>query len=103
NLASLTTLNRPMLLEWEDSFLRLHEVTYKRRNFIYFGIRSEVSCLENVNLSVQYIPAMSCHRWPISHERLRRSGSNAAFLVQLLPRVLLEASRCFPHCRCWLW
>src|SRR6267378_8582876 len=43
---------------WWYSFLRLHELTYKHRNFICFGIKSEVSCVENVNLSVRYIPAI---------------------------------------------
>src|SRR6266446_9128021 len=48
-----------MLREWQYSFLRLHELTYyKRRNFIRLGIKSEVSCVENVNLSVRYIPAI---------------------------------------------
>ena len=42
----------------EYSFLPLHELTYKRRNFICFGIKSEMSCVENVNLSVRYIPAI---------------------------------------------
>src|SRR6266853_5131102 len=47
-----------MLREWSYSFLRLHELIHKRRNFICFGIKSEVSCVENVNLSVWYIPAI---------------------------------------------
>src|ERR1700686_32566 len=47
-----------MLREWWYSFLRLHELTYKRRNFICFGVKSKVSCVENVNLSVRYIPAI---------------------------------------------
>src|SRR5713101_4585624 len=47
-----------MLRDWKYSFLRLHELTYKRRNFIRFGIKSEVSCVENVNLSVRHIPAI---------------------------------------------
>src|SRR6266436_2979883 len=40
------------------SFLRLHELTYERRNFICLGIKSKVSCIENVNFSVRYIPAI---------------------------------------------
>src|ERR1700686_1612460 len=47
-----------MLREWWYSFLRLHELTYKRRNFICFGVKSKVPCVENVNLSVRYIPAI---------------------------------------------
>src|SRR6266436_3241344 len=47
-----------MLREWWYSFLRLHELTYKHRNFIRFGIKSEVSSVENVNLSVRYVPAI---------------------------------------------
>src|SRR6266566_8513063 len=47
-----------MRRDWWYSFLRLHELIYKRRNFIRFGIESEVSCVENVNLSVRYIPAI---------------------------------------------
>ena len=47
-----------MLLEWQFSFLRLHELIYKRRNFICFGIKSKVSCVENVNLGIRYIPAI---------------------------------------------
>src|ERR1700736_27532 len=47
-----------MRRDWWYSFLRLHELIYKRRNFIRFGIKSEVSCVENVNLSVRYIPAI---------------------------------------------
>src|SRR6266446_6264682 len=48
-----------MLREWQYSFLRLHELTYyKRRNFVCLGIKGEVSCVENVNLSVRYIPAI---------------------------------------------
>jgi hypothetical protein len=51
--------NRPMLRDWYYSFLHLHELTNKLRNVICFGIKSEVSCVENVNLSVRYIPAIS--------------------------------------------
>src|SRR6266481_9297274 len=47
-----------MLRDWKYSFLRLHELIYKRRDFIRFGIKSEVSCVENVNLSVRYIAAI---------------------------------------------
>src|SRR6266478_5494066 len=47
-----------MRRDWWYSFLRLHELIYKRRNFIRFGIKSEVPCVENVNLSVRYIPAI---------------------------------------------
>src|ERR1700680_3153011 len=47
-----------MLRDWKYSFPRLHELIYQRRNFIRFGIKSEVSCVENVNLSVRYIPAI---------------------------------------------
>src|ERR1700675_2464753 len=47
-----------MLREWWCSFLRLYELTYKRRNFFCSGIKSKVSCVENVNLSVRYIPAI---------------------------------------------
>src|SRR5216684_5814892 len=47
-----------MFCEWQYSFLRLHEPIYKRRNFIRFGIKREVSCVENVNLSVRYIAAI---------------------------------------------
>jgi hypothetical protein len=47
-----------MLRECEYSFLLLHELTYKRRNFICFGIKSEVSCVENSNLSVRYVPVV---------------------------------------------
>ena len=46
-----------MLRESQYSFLR-HELTYKRCNFICFGIKSEVSCVENVNLSVRYVSAI---------------------------------------------
>src|SRR6476661_108160 len=48
-----------MLREWSYSFLPLHELTYERRNFICSGIKSEVPCVDNVNLSVRYIPAIS--------------------------------------------
>src|SRR5882762_6958120 len=47
-----------MLRESWCSFLPLHELTYKCRNFICFGIKSEVTCVENVNLSVRYVPAI---------------------------------------------
>jgi hypothetical protein len=51
----MTTSNRPMLREWQYSFLRLHELTYKRRHFTCFGIKSEVSCVENMNLTLDSI------------------------------------------------
>src|SRR6202051_600266 len=47
-----------MRRDWWYSSLRLHELIYKRRNFIRFGIKSEVSSVQNVNLSVRYISAI---------------------------------------------
>src|SRR6266478_2164800 len=47
-----------MRRDWWYSFLRLHELIYKRRNFIRFRIKSEVPCVENVNLSVRHIAAI---------------------------------------------
>src|SRR6266403_4398880 len=47
-----------MLRDWKYSFLRLHELIHKCHNFIRFGIKTKVSCVENVNLSVRYIPAI---------------------------------------------
>src|SRR5260370_42502961 len=52
----------------EYSFLRLHELIYKRRNFIRFGIKSEVSCVENVNLSVRYIAAIGLRLRQVERE-----------------------------------
>ena len=54
--SEVTTLNRPMLREWSYSFLPLHELTYERCNFICSGIKSEVPGVDNVNLSLRYIP-----------------------------------------------
>src|SRR6266852_2539371 len=50
-------LMKPCLLD-RYSFLHLHELTYERCNFICLGIKSKVSCIENVNFSVRYIPAI---------------------------------------------
>jgi len=38
-------------------FSASHELTYKLRNFICFGIKSEVPSVENVDLSIRYVPA----------------------------------------------
>jgi len=46
-----------MLREWSYSFLPLQELTYERCNFICSGIKSKVPRVNNVNLSVRYIPA----------------------------------------------
>jgi hypothetical protein len=40
-------------------FLSLHELTYQCRNFIGFGIKREVSCVEHVHLGVRYVLAVA--------------------------------------------
>ena len=44
-----------MLRECEYSFLHLHELTYKRRNFIRCRIQREMTTIDNVDFSVGHI------------------------------------------------
>src|SRR6266481_3998338 len=81
-----------MLREWPYSLLPLHELTYKRRNFIRSGIKSEVSCIENVNLSVRYIPAIGF--------RLREFEREVIFAPNHQQARLLLAHPCLPFGIC---
>src|SRR5216683_3964147 len=56
--ASLPGRDKPHLRGHARSSLPPHELTHKRRNLICFGIEREVSSVENVNLSVRYVPAI---------------------------------------------
>ena len=58
NLASLTVANQPGFAT-SCLFVRLQELTYKRRKFVCPGIKSEVSCVEYMHLSARNILAVS--------------------------------------------
>src|ERR1700686_198029 len=78
-----------MLRDWKYSFLRLHELIYKRRNFIRFGIKSEVSCVENVNLSVRYIPAIGLRLREFEREVILAPNPQQSRLPFAHPRLPL--------------
>src|SRR5882762_892186 len=56
--ASQPGRDKPHLRGHARSSLPPHELTHKRRNLICFGIKREVSSVDNVNLSVRYVPAI---------------------------------------------
>ena len=44
-----------MLCEWQYSFLRHHELTYERRNFICCRIQREMTTIDDADFSIGHV------------------------------------------------
>src|SRR5450432_16291 len=86
-MSPLTKLNSRMPRECEYSFLHLHELTYQRCNIICFGIKSEVSGVENMNLSVRHIQPVPLRLAEIKRQIVLAPDHQQARLLLAHPRL----------------
>src|ERR1700730_17182104 len=84
-----STGNLPTFRDWKYSFPLLHQVIHKCRNFFRFGIKSEVSCIENVNLRLRYVPAIGLRLRQVEREVILAPNHQQSWLPFAYPRLPL--------------